>query len=50
MYTRSSLSVFLSCASFKSLGGFMKWGLRNQTAEKRLKDDFQVVGSLLYAH
>ena len=29
----------------------MKWALRNETAEKRAENgDFQVVGSLLYAH
>ena len=39
------------CVGFKILGGFMKWVFRNKTAEKRLKNgDFQVVGSLLYAH
>ena len=41
---------FLSCANFKILGGFLKWCIRNKTAEKGLKCDFQVVGSLLYAH
>ena len=29
----------------------MKWALRNKTAEKKpVNGDFQVVGSLLYAH
>ena len=39
------MSVFLSyvCLS-KILGNFMKWGLRNQRAEKGLNNgDFQVV-------
>ena len=31
------MSVFLSCVClFKILGGFMKWGLRNQGTEKWL--------------
>ena len=28
----------------------MKWAFRNKTAEKGQNGDFQVVGSLLYAH
>ena len=32
-----SQSFCLWCASFKILGGFMKWALRNKTAKKRLK-------------
>ena len=29
----------------------MKWALRNKTAEKKAEnEDFQVAGSLLYAH
>ena len=36
MYTMPSLSVvFLLSASFKILGGFMKWGVRNKIAEKK---------------
>ena len=30
-------SYCIRCASFKILGGFMKWALRNKTDEKRLK-------------
>ena len=26
---------FLWCASFKILGGFMKWGVRNKIVEKK---------------
>ena len=32
-----SQSFCLLCASFKILGGFMKWALRNKTAKHRLK-------------
>ena len=32
-----SQSFCIWCASFKILGGFMKWAIRNKTAEKRLK-------------
>ena len=28
----------------------MKWGVENKTAEKGLNSNFQVVGSLIYAH
>ena len=41
---------FLWCASFKILGGFMKWGVRNKTAEKRLKMAIFKLLVLLYAH
>ena len=41
MYTWSSnspsQSLCLWCAGFKIVGDFMKWALRNKTAEKRLK-------------
>ena len=32
-----SQSLCLWCAGFKILGDFMKWALRNKTAEKTLK-------------
>ena len=51
VYCLLSQSLCLWCASFKILGGFMKWALRNKTAEKKASNgDFQVVGFLLYAH
>ena len=52
MCTWSSKSVFgLLCAGYKILGGFMKRALRNKTVEKKAENgDFQVLGSLLYAH
>ena len=37
MHGLLSQSLCLCCAGFKILGGFMKWALRNKTAEKRLK-------------
>ena len=37
VYGLLSRSFCLWCASFKILGGFMKWALRNKTDEKRLK-------------
>ena len=38
MCALSSKSVLcILCASFNILGGFMKWALRNKTAEKRFK-------------
>ena len=47
----SSLSVFLIwCASFKILGGFMKWGVRRKTAEKRLKMAIFKLLVLFYMH
>ena len=29
--------ISILCANFKILDGFMKWGVRNKTVEKRLK-------------
>ena len=47
----SSLSVFLFwCANFKILGGFMKWGVRRKTAEKRLKMAIFKLLVLFYMH
>ena len=46
MHGLLSQSLGLWCAGYKILGGFMKWALRNETAEKRLK----MAISLLYAH
>ena len=42
--------LFLCCASFKILGGFMKWGVRNKTAEKRLKMAIFKLLVLSYMH
>ena len=39
---------FLWYASFKILGGFMKWGVRNKTAEKRVK--MAIFKSLVLSH
>ena len=52
MCTWSSKSVFgsLVCAGYKILGGFTKWALRNNSRKKAENGDFQIVGSLLYAH
>ena len=41
---------FLWCASFKILGGFMKWGVRNKTAGKRLKVAIFKLLVLSYMH
>ena len=51
MCTRSSKSVFVFwCAGFKFLDGFMKWALRNKTAEKRLKMAIFKLLVLSYMH
>ena len=42
--------IFLWCATFKILGGFMKWGVRNKTAEKRLKMAIFKLLVLSYMH
>ena len=41
---------FLWCASFKILGGFMKWDVRNKTAENRLKMAIFKLLVLSYMH
>ena len=45
-----SQSLCLRCAGFKILGGFMKWALRNKTAEKRLKMAIFKLLVLSYMH
>ena len=41
---------FLWCACFKILDGFIKWGVRNKTAEKRLKMAIFKLLVLFYMH
>ena len=51
MHGLLSQSLGLWCAGYKILGGFMKWALRKKNSRKKAENgDFQVVGSLLYAH
>ena len=45
-----SQSFGLWCAGYKILGGFMKWALRNKTAEKRLKMAIFKLLVLSYMH
>ena len=50
VYRLVSQSLCLWCATFKILGGFMKWALRNKTAEKRLKMAIFKLLVLSYMH
>ena len=50
VYRLLSQSLCLWCATFKILGGFMKWALRNKTAEKRLKMAIFKLLVLSYMH
>ena len=50
MHGLLSQSLCIWCAGFKILGGFMKWALRNKTAEKRLKMAIFKLLVLSYMH
>ena len=50
MHVFLSQSLCIWCAGFKILGGFMKWALRNKTAEKRLKMAIFKLLVLSYMH
>ena len=50
VYGLLSQSLGLWCACYKILGGFMKWALRNKTAEKRLKMAIFKLLVLSYMH
>ena len=50
VYGLLSRSFCLWCASFKILGGFMKWALTNKTDDKRLKMAIFKLLVLSYMH
>ena len=50
MHGLLSQSLGLWCAGYKIVGGFMKWALRNETAEKRLKMAIFKLLVLSYMH